>query len=336
MTTLVASLPSIWDDPSFDFPAELEHRVPDARVPWQRASFVTRCPLPDHADRHPSCSMTLRDGVWLVCCHGCGFAGDGIDLLATLDATDPAGWLRARAQRHAPPPVRPRPRLRPPNPPPARFTPLCTPEELRGYLDACHAALLDGAGSAAVRRYARARGLTGEEVRGWRIGYGIPTQLPKLRALTGRLVFPCLGGAEGRAVDGGQPKYRSANMTTPYKVPFAIERVSPTAGPLILAEGCFDALVLRRAGVQAIGLRGKAIAAPVAARLRAAGFDRAHIALDTDAPAEAILGLARVLAAAGVAPHHLRGPEIGDYGDLLARPAGELLGVVGDAMAMVT
>ncbi len=332
MTTLVASLPSIWDDPSFDFPAELDARVPEARVPWQRTSFVTRCPLPGHDDRHPSCSMTLRDGVWLVRCHGCGFAGDGVDLLAALDSTDAAGWLRVRAERRAVlPPLRPRPRR--PTPPPARFTPLCTPEELRGYVAACHAVLLDGADSAAARRYARARGLTGQEVRAWRIGYGIPTRLPKLRALAGRLVFPCPGGVEGRAVDGAQPKYRSANMTTSCKVPFGIERVSPKAGPLILAEGVFDALALRRAEVQAIGLRGKAIAAPVAERLHAVGFDRALIALDQDASTDAVLGLARVLAAAGIAPHHLQGPPAGDFGDLLARPVAELHAAAGMAMA---
>ncbi len=336
MTTLAASLPSIWDDPRFDFPAELDARVPDARIPWQRASFVTRCPMPDHADRHPSCSMTLRDGVWLVCCHGCGFAGDGVDLLATLDSMTAPEWLRARTQRHTLLPLRPRRRRPTPPPPSARFTPLCTPEELDGYVAACHAALLDGTGSALVRRYARSRGLTGEEVRDWRIGYGVATSLPKLDVLAGRLVFPCPGGAEGRAVDGQQPKYRSANMTTACKVPFGVERVSPKAGPLVLAEGVFDVLALRRAEVQAIGLRGKTIAAPVAERLRTLGFDRAHIALDTDAPAEAILSLARVLAAAGIAPHHLQGPPAGDFGDLLTRPVEELLGVVGDAMAMVT
>ena len=339
MTTLAASLPSIWDDPRFDFCAELEARVPDARLPWQRTSFVTRCPLPGHDDRRPSCSMTLRDGRWLVCCHGCGFAGDGVDLLAALDNTDPAGWLRARAQRHAVVPPRRSRRRRPTPPPaPARFVPLCTPEELCGYLDACHAALLDGADSAPTRRYARARGLTGEEVRAWRIGYGVATRLPKLRRLRGRLIFSCPGGAEGRTIDGAhqQPKYRSANMTTSFKVPFGADHLSPEAGPLVLAEGCLDALALRRAEVQAIGLRGKVLVRPVAERLRAVGFDRALIALDQDAPAEAVLGLARVLAAAGITPYHIQGPPAGDFGDMLARPVEELLGVVGDAMAVVT
>ncbi len=339
MTTLAAPLPSIWDDPRFDFCAELEARIPEIRIPLQRTSFVTRCPLPGHDDRHPSCSMTLRDGRWLVCCHGCGFTGDGVDLLATLDNTNVAGWLRARAQRHTVlPPRRPRPR-RPGPPPPPPFTPLCTPEELHGYLDACHTALLNGADSAPARRYARARGLTGEEVRAWRIGYAIPTRLPKLGALCGRLIFPCPSGAEGRTIDEGhqghqQPKYRSANMTTAFKVPFAIERISPEAGPLILVEGCLDALALRRAGVQTIGLRGKTLAASVAERLHTIGFEYANISLDRDAGAEAVLGLARVLAAAGIAPHHLQGPKTGDLGELLARPVTELLGAVNDAMVV--
>src|SRR6266516_31050 len=208
-STLTEPLPSIWDNPRFDFFNELEARVPEVRIPWQRTSFVTRCPLPDHEDRHPSCSMTLRDGHWLICCHGCGFGGDGIDLLAALDGTDAANWLRVRADRHTVlPPARPRPRR--PAPPPAQFTPWCTREELDGYLAACHAALLDGADSAPARRYARARGLTGQEVRTWRIGFGIPTRLPKLRHHRGRLIFGCCGGVESRAVDGRDPKYLTA------------------------------------------------------------------------------------------------------------------------------
>lgn len=332
-STLTEPLRPIWDRADFDFIAELEARVPDARFPWHRASFTIRCPLPDHEDRTPSCSFTFKDERWLVCCFGCGFAGDGVTLLATLDNMTAAEWLRAYVSRHATlPPVRPRPRR--PALPPAEFTPWCTREELCGYLDACHRALLDGADSAPARRYARARGLTGEEVRDWRIGYGISTRLPKLRQHRRRLIFPCPGGVESRAVDGRKPKYLTALMTVGYMVPFGADRLSATAGPLVLAEGVFDMLALRRAEVQAVALRGKTIETPVAERLRAIGFDRAYIALDPDAPAEAVLGLGRVLAAAGIAPHHVRGPEAGDFGDLLARPVEELLSAVGSAMVV--
>lgn len=321
----------IWDRPSFDFVAELEARVPEVRIPWQRTSFVTRCPLPDHEDRHPSCSMTLRDGVWLVRCHGCGFGGDGVDLLAALDGVTTAEWLRAYVRHHtALPPIPARPRRR--VPPATRFVPLCTREELDGYVDACHAALLDGADSAPARRYARARGLTGAEVRAWRLGFGIPTRLPKLGRHRGRLIFPCPGGVESRSVDGHGLRYLTALMTVGYTVPFAADRLSAQAGPLVLAEGPFDALALRRAEIQAIALRGKTIAMPVARRLHAIGFERAYIALDLDAPAEAVLSLARVLAAAGIAPHRAHGLPDGDFGDLLTLPAKQLLAAVGAAL----
>jgi len=333
-STLTEPLPSIWDDARFDFLSELEARVPEIRIPWQRASFVTRCPLREHDDRHPSCSMTLRDGHWLVCCFGCGFAGDGVTLLAALDGTDATSWLRAYTSRHTILPIRPRPRR--PDPPPAQSTPWCTREELDGYLDACHRALLDGADSADARGYARARGLTGQEVRDWRIGHGVATRLPKLRHHRGRLIFGCPGGVESRTVDGRGRKYLTALMTVGYMVPFAADRLSAAKGPLVLVEGPLDALALRRAEVQAIALRGKTIAAPVAQRLHAIGFERAFIALDQDAPAEAVLGLARSLAAAGIAPHHVCGPKKGDFGDLLARPVDDLLAVVGTAMAVST
>ncbi len=320
-------LPPVWEH--LDFLAELEHR--EIHVPWSRRSFVVRCPLPDHQDRTPSCSMTQRDRAWLVCCHGCGFSGDGVDLLAALDGMTTSEWLRLRAQRAAPLPV---PRRRPPRPTPS-FRPLCKLEELAGYLDACHRALLDGADSGAARRYARQRGLTPEEIRGWRIGFGVATKLPKLGWLQGRLVFPCPGGVEARAIDGSKPKYLGANLLVERKLPFALDQVTPAAGPLVLVEGVFDALALHRAEVQAVALRGKPLTDQAAEQLAAGGFTSGYISLDADAAPAAALEIGRTLSRAGIAPYWVRGPQgVKDWGELLARPVDELLAAVAEGMTL--
>jgi hypothetical protein len=153
-TTDRPPLPSIWDDPSFDFRLELERR--EVWLPAWKKKLDIRCPLPEHEDRRASCSLGERDGVWLFYCHACNFGGDGVTLLAALDGMTAAEWLCIRASRAAPLPV-PVPAAHQRQPEPA-FRPLCTPEELAGYLDACHEGLLSGTDSAAVRRYARDRG----------------------------------------------------------------------------------------------------------------------------------------------------------------------------------
>jgi DNA primase len=326
--TPLPPLPPVWE--RLDFLAELERREVWAPS-WNRRSFVVRCPLPDHEDRTPSCSMTQRDGRWLVYCHGCGFSGDGIDLLAALDGITTSEWLRIRAQRAAPLPV---PRRRRTSPSPA-FRPLCTPAELAGYLDACHRALLDGADSGAARRYARRRGLTPQEIRGWRIGYGVPTRLPKLGRMQGRLVFGCPGGVEARAIDGSKPKYRSANLLVDRKLPFALDQVTAAAAPLVLVEGIFDALALHRAEIQAIALRGKPLALEAAQRLAAAGFTTSYISLDADAAPAAVLEIGRTLARVGLTPYWARGPQgVKDWGELLTRPLEELLAAVAEGLVL--
>jgi DNA primase len=324
-----APLPPVWE--RLDFLAELEWR--EVWAPWwNRRSFVVRCPLPDHQDRTPSCSMTQRDGRWLVCCHGCGFRGDGVDLLAALDGMTTSEWLRIRAQRAAPLPV---PHRRPPARPAPPFRPLCSREDLDGWLDACHAALLDGTTSAPARRYARQRGLTPQEIRAWRIGYAIPTRLPKLRRMQGRLVLPCPGGIEARAVGDTKPKYLGANLLVDRKLPFALDQVTPAAGPLVLVEGIFDALALQRAEVQAIALRGKPLALQAAQQLRALGFTTAYISLDADAAPAAVLEIGRTLARAGLTPYWARGPHgVNDWGELLTRPPEELLAAVAEGLTL--
>lgn len=323
-TTTLPPLPPVWE--RLDFLSELERREVWAPS-WNRRSFVVRCPLPDHQDRTPSCSMTEREGRWLVCCHGCGFSGDGVDLLAALDGMTTSEWLRSRASRSAPLPV-PAQRRRPA----PTFRPLCSREELAGYLDACHRALLDGADSAVARRYARDRGLSGEEVRAWRLGFAVPTSLPKLRRMQGRLVLPCPGGVEARAVDGAEPKYLGANLLTERKMPFALEQVSAERGSLVVVEGVFDALALQRVEVQAVALRGKRLAPEAATRLRERGFTSGYISLDADAERAAVLEVGRTLSHAGIAPYWVSGPPSKDWGELLARPVDDLLAAISEGL----
>jgi DNA primase len=321
-------LPPVWE--RLDFLAELKHRrvwVPS----WNRARFSVRCPLPDHEDRTSSCSMKLEGGKWLVHCFGCDFSGDGVDLLAALDGMTTSEWCRIRASREAPLPVSVPARRRPPEP---AFRPLCTPKELAGYLDACHEALLTGTDSAAARRYVRERGLTdGEEVRAWRIGFGVPTRLPKLGGMRGRLVFPCPGGVEGRSLDGAHPKYRAANLLTDCKMPFGLDQVRPERGPLVIVEGAFDAIALHRVEVQAVAVRGKPLADEAARLLRERGFTSGYISLDPDAERAVVLEVGRTLVSAGLAPYWVRGPEgAKDWGELLTRPVEELLAAVSEGL----
>jgi len=322
-----APLPPVWE--RLDFLAELERR--EIRVPWNRRSFVVRCPLPDHEDRTPSCSMTQREGRWLVHCHGCGFSGDGIDLLAALDGITTSEWLRiAPNAQHpclslvgaVPVPRRRSGRCARPRSWPATWTPA---------IGRCWTA------PTVARRAATPAGggLTPQEVRGWRIGYGVPTRLPKLGRMQGRLVFGCPGGVEARAIDGSKPKYRSANLLVDRKLPFALDQVTAAAAPLVLVEGIFDALALRRAEVQAIALRGKPLALEAAQQLRARGFTAGYISLDADAAPAAVLTVGRTLHRAGLTPYWARGPHgVNDWGELLARPADELLTAVAEGLVL--
>lgn len=151
--------------------------------------------------------------------------------------------------------------------------------------------------------------------------------------MAGRLVLPCPGGVEARAVDGSEPKYLGANLLTERKMPFGLEHVSAQLGPLAVVEGIFDALALHRAEVQAVALRGKRLPPEAAARLRERGFTSGYISLDADAERAAVLEIGRMLSRAGIAPYWVRGPQgVKDWGELLARPAEELLAAISEGL----
>ena len=61
---------------------------------------LIRCPLPDHEDRNPSCSVNLDDAVWN--CYGCGRGGGVVDLAR---AVSDANWRERKPE----PPRAPKP-----------------------------------------------------------------------------------------------------------------------------------------------------------------------------------------------------------------------------------
>ncbi len=66
------------DDALLDIPAAVFIEALTGNV---AAGGMVRCPLPDHEDRTPSCS--IADGLWR--CHGCGAGGDVYTLFAELE-----------------------------------------------------------------------------------------------------------------------------------------------------------------------------------------------------------------------------------------------------------
>jgi len=66
------------DDALLDIPAAVFIEALTGNV---AAGGMVRCPLPDHEDRTPSCSIAY--GLWH--CHGCGAGGDVYTLFAELE-----------------------------------------------------------------------------------------------------------------------------------------------------------------------------------------------------------------------------------------------------------
>jgi DNA primase len=322
------------------------------------------CPHPDHADTDPSFVVYPRKRPPDFYCYGCGWGGDAITFITGVEGLSRAEaierladgiglreWPQARVAR--PDPNRKKPHRRP----------AYTADELDAYVRTCHAALttpavlehmaalgvlINGFPDAAIVSAAPAvlawsylleRGVSGADVRRYRIGYAI-TSHPRFRNLCGRLVLPCPDGVEARLIPGHtedvwEPEQRYVVPSGDPKRPWGIDRIDPARGPLVVVEGVFDALALERAGVQAIALRCKRLHPADAAALRKAGFASVYLALDAtpDVTPAVVDNLADVLIDAGVTTRTVRGPGTGDWGDLLRLPDTELVSAVAAGMA---
>ncbi|MGH8887518.1 MAG: hypothetical protein ACRDYX_20585 [Egibacteraceae bacterium] len=186
--------------------------------------------------------------------------------------------------------------------------------------------------------YLLGRGVSASDVRRYRIGYGI-TGHPRFRALRARLTLPCPDGIEGRLIPGHthgvwEPEQRYVVPAGDPKRPWGIDRVDPARGPLAIVEGALDAIALARADVQAVALRCKRLHPADAAAIRQAGVTSAYLGLDTtpDVTPAVLESLAGALARAGVDARAVRGPETGDWGDLLRLPYPELLAAAAAGM----
>ena len=186
----------------------------------QRGGMVIKCPEPNHRDSTPSCSVRLgRDGTIACRCHGCGWSGDALTLVAVAlgldmdrdfrDVLEEAAAIagvrlepRADGQRvegrARPAPRRPAPEPEPePEPmPDATFASIVAPLLYAGRLDGSPLV-------ADVERYLEARGLI-EEARadGW-------TGLPEPGAL---VAWVDMLRAVAEPAEGYAPPFTQADL----------------------------------------------------------------------------------------------------------------------------
>jgi hypothetical protein len=322
------------------------------------------CPHPNHTEMDPSFVVYARKRPPDFYCYGCGWGGDAITFIMSVEGLSRAEAIerladsiglceqpQARIARSNPNRKKPHPR------------PPYTADELDAYVRTCHAALtapavlehmaalgvlINGFPDAAIVSaspavlawsYLLERGVSTADVRQHRIGCGIASH-PRFYNLRARLILPCPDGVEARLIPGHthhvwEPEQRYVVPPGDPKRPWGIDRINPTHGPLAIVEGVFDALALERAGVQAIALRGKRLHPTDAAVIRKAGITSAYLALDTtpDVTPTVIESLARVLDDVGITARVVRGPETGDWGDLLRLPDTELVSAVAVGMA---
>jgi DNA primase len=240
--------------------------------------LVGLCPF--HAERTPSFTVNPELGVYL--CFGCQARGDAITFVRETEHLDFAGaveWLAGKAGitlRYTD--VREGEGRR-------RRTRLV--EAMARAVDWYHQRLLTHSDAGAARAYLRSRGLDGDVVRSYRIGWApdawdelakalkVPDDVwrdtglgflnrnhRQTDALRGRLLFPIFDAAGdpvafgGRVLPGGQgPKYKNTPDTPLYhkgKVLYGLNWAKGdivAADQVVVCEGYTDVIGLARAGV---------------------------------------------------------------------------------------
>ena len=143
-----------------------------------------------------------------------------------------------------------------------------------------------------VKKYLYERGLTDNDFIKYGIGYCTSGEYG------GRVILPSYSGSNrlnyfvGRSYDGNFFKYKNPEVS---KDIIFFENLINWNAPIILCEGVFDAMAIKR---NAIPLLGKSISPSLWKKLLTATLTDIYIALDTDAQTQA-LKMAEELIAAG-------------------------------------
>lgn len=283
-------------------------RLRDRKPRGNGRQWSARCP--SHDDGSPSLSITEgREAVVLLRCHAqCSQE----DVLAALGLSFgdlyPTGETSPRDAGHDDGWVE--------------------PGVLAMHLDACHTALLSSADARLARRHLRGRGVTGEMVRHYRLGYGLPHSDSRLDWVKGRIVVSAgPRHVEGRRVDhdgGHDPcqrpdvKWLSAPGSRKRDAWWRIEDVD-TGYPVVAVEGALDVLGLHEiTGGNAVAVLGKRNASGKAMRrLAERGLSRLLLGLDADATGDEWKAFLTAGREAGIEVLPVIGPDRGDWGDLL-------------------
>ncbi len=230
---------------------------PRARRRW-------RCPDVDHADQHPSVTVTVgADGVQRWRCWSGGHRGTAIDAVMAarrVGAGEAMRWL-ATNYANLPPVNRPAP---PPAPPPGRPA-----QVLVEYVQRAERLLWTAAGRP-QRDWLTSRGVGEQVLRLNRVGADPGRRsLPRPAGFPGgwpAVVYPTLdlvGGItyfQARYLDppAGRGKYDNpaGRYASNPRLGWMRPAEPPVAGVLVVCEGIPDALVAAQAGFSAVGVLG--------------------------------------------------------------------------------
>jgi hypothetical protein len=210
-----------------------------------------------------------------------------------------------------------------PVPTPTKIAPAHDQDVLADWIDASHRRLVDGEVAGPARAWLRSRGVTGDDVRTYRLGFAVEHENHKLHRLRHRIVYAeWPHRAEGRVVPGLEaPTYEPDRryQTEGPKRAWGIAEVDPD-WPVVLVEGPFDRIaVARMAGpTQTVALcSSSGVKAEDVSALRVRGVTEVLVLLDADVDADKLDRVMGDLAAGDIRPVAVTGLDEGDPGDLL-------------------
>jgi hypothetical protein len=265
---------------------------------------------PAHEDHHPSLGFGVhKDGWAFVRCHAqrCDRAAILTELGLDWRALAPSSATRTDVE------VNTVPKVKLPH----------DPEVLADWIADAHRRLIGADVAGPARVYLRSRGVTGEDVRQYRLGFAVEHPDRKLNRLYSRIVYAewpwC---AEGRLIPELKAStYRPERkyQTEGPKRAWGIAEVDPD-WPVVLVEGPFDRIAVGRlAGpTQVIALCGSSgIHREDVSVLRTRGVTEVLVFLDADVDAAKLDRVMRDLSTGGIRPVGVTGLDEGDPGDLL-------------------